>query len=186
MLEFLKINFAMLLEGMSVPFPGIIFLFSWSNIYEPTISESLYISLFLAGSYTIGSSIPYLIGEKLKYKFSALFGKNINKAFERSQNFLNKYGLFAIVFSRFFGWGNYISYIAGAMKINKKKFFLLTFIGIYPWTFSVIFLGEKFKDRLRFITSSINNINNYIYIIVIIIILLFIFLKYRTYLRLKR
>ncbi len=186
MTDLLKAALAMVTEGMSVPFPGIIFLLTWGSINSPSIGEGAAVSLLLAFSYTAGSFFPYFIGEKLGNRAAALFGKKINNAFIRGQNFMKKYGVIAVAISRPFGWGNYISYIAGAAEVDKKTYSALTFAGIYPWCLVMVLLGRKFRGNIAAVMEFINDISVYIYIIVFTAALIFALTRYRRYVKLKR
>lgn len=176
----------MLIEGMSVPFPGIIFLLTWGSVNEPDIEKIALLSIFLAVSYTLGSFIPYYIGSKIGSRALDLFGEKVNAAVLKGGKLMNKYGLIIISISRPFGWGNYVSYIAGVSNVNKLKYSLLTFSGIYPWCFVMLYLGKRFRGNISFITEYIDEYTFYIYTVVLSIIAVFAVFKYIKYKKSKK
>ncbi|MDO5707909.1 MAG: VTT domain-containing protein [Andreesenia angusta] len=185
MSDIIKIALAMLLEGMSVPFPGIILLLTWGSLHNPDLYEILLLSLFLSAVYTIGSYIPYYIGDKLGNAVIKLFGEKVRRLFNRGSDMVRRFGVIVIAISRPFGWGNYISYIAGIAKINKIKYFFLTIIGIYPWCFIMLLVGKKFSGNISIVLKYINDMMIYIYIVIFLILIIFVFLKYKKYKKLK-
>lgn len=157
MLEILKICISMLMEGLSIPFPGIIFLLSYGNVQSLSASEAAVLSVFLAASYTLGSFAPYAVGKRLGRNTLKIFGKKANRAIRKASLLINKYGLIIISVSRPFSWGNYISYIAGISKVKKIRYGILTFVGIYPWCFAVLLLGRIFRGNISYVMEYINS-----------------------------
>ena len=185
MIEIFKLIMSMFLEGTSIPFPGIVFLLTWGSVYKPETNQIAFMSIVLALSYSLASFIPYFIGRKAGSKIFTLFGEKINSAVTKGSMLMNKYGLIILCVSRPFGWGNYVSYIAGISRVNKLKYFILTFIGIYPWSFVMLMLGKRFGSNIGFVTKYIDKYTIYIYIVVIIISLVFGISKYIKYRKLK-
>ncbi len=176
-----KVIISMLIEGMSIPFPGIIFLLTWGSVNEPDIEKIALLSIFLASSYTIGSFLPYFLGAKIGSRMLSFFGEKVNAAVLKGGLLMNKYGLIIISISRPFGWGNYVSYIAGVSKVNKLKYLILTFIGIYPWCFIMLYLGKRFRGNISFVTEYIDKYTFYIYGVVIAVTVIFMLTKYNKY-----
>ncbi len=128
----------MLLEGLAIPFPGLIIIFALGNILTLEPVEIFWLAVSMSFLYSIVSFIPYIIGLKFQ---SYLEGK-LSKRLRKVQLWFQKYGEWSICFSRFFTVGNYISYIAGVSKVKPWRYWLLTFLGILPWTLSVLFLAN--------------------------------------------
>ncbi|GAG73700.1 unnamed protein product, partial [marine sediment metagenome] len=92
----------------------------------------------LAGSIggTFGSSISYGIGKGIIAPLRMLKNNNSKNSKKRSRTgeFINKYGEFSVFIAQLIGQTRtFISYPAGVLKFNFKKFVLYTFLGSAIW-----------------------------------------------------
>lgn len=129
---------AIFLEGASVPFPGIIAVLAYGGILELTLGGMAGIAAIMGIIYSLASLIPYFIGNKLEH----LLWKKIRKGLDKASRTFKRYGIWSIALSRPFGIGNYISYLAGMSNVGLTKYLLLTFMGIFPWCFAILYLGD--------------------------------------------
>lgn len=157
----------MFLEGSSLPFPGIAIVLSYGYLLSPGYVNAIFISMGMSIFYTLASLIPYFLGLKLEKKLP----KRLQKGLKKGTVFFNRYGIWSIAFSRPFGIGNYISYVAGVSKVHIMKYFLLTFLGIYPWSYIMILLGDYFNGNYEALKDYFSTYSMYGYGIVIIAIL---------------
>ncbi|WP_018661741.1 DedA family protein [Heyndrickxia acidiproducens] len=130
----------MFLEGASIPFPGIFIILSYGYVLKLTAVQIAFSAGVMSLIYTAASFIPYTIALKLQNRIPPKFQKGI----AMGQQLFNRFGVWSIALTRPFSIGNYISYAAGLCKVRKWKYFLLTFTGIYPWSFAVLFLGKSY------------------------------------------
>ncbi|MEL7565662.1 MAG: VTT domain-containing protein [Dehalobacterium sp.] len=132
----LGLYFSMVLEGSSLPFPGMVAVLAIGNILSPNLIEAFWLALGMSLAYSLASFVPYLIGIK--------FQSTVHKKFEltKVQSWFRKYGEWSICFSRPFGVGNYISYVAGMSNVNPWRYGILTFIGIFPWAYTMLLLAN--------------------------------------------
>jgi membrane protein DedA with SNARE-associated domain len=168
----------MALEGSSLPFPGIVMVLSFGYLFSPSYLDTAFIAAGMSLSYSLASLIPYFLGLKME----RLISKRLRKGLARGQQFFNKYGMWSIALSRPFGIGNYISYIAGMSKVNVMTYLLLTFMGIYPWSFVMILLGDYFNGNYEAFKEFFVTYSPYFYggiIIVITAIVLFYYKKFK-------
>jgi membrane protein DedA with SNARE-associated domain len=129
--------------------------------------------------YSMASLIPYFIGSKL----GELFQKRPKKGLQKAKDLFIRYGVWSVAMSRPFGLGNYISYVAGMSKMRLTPYFLLTFIGIFPWSFVMIVLGNYFNGSYEAFKSFYQNNSAYLYIVAAItlgMITLFFYVKYHS------
>lgn len=187
-LSFLKSIFPLLatmfLEGSSIPFPGIVMVLGFGSLERPSFNQSMIVAFFMATSYTLASFIPYAIGRKLGVKVLSIFDKRkkIKASIDKSKEIVDKYGVFTIAISRFFGWGNKISYIAGISKIRYLPYGMLTFSGIYAWSLLMVNLGKLFKGNTNAAIEIIKKYTLYMYIIVGLVVVIYfaiMLLKYK-------
>lgn len=175
---------AMFLEGSSIPFPGIVVVLGFGSLERPSFNHSLVVAFFMATTYTLASFIPYAIGRKLGIKVLSIFDKRkkIKASIDKSKEIVDKYGIFTIAISRFFGWGNKISYIAGVSKINCLSYGILTFIGIYIWSLIMVNIGKIFKGNTHLAIEMIKKYTLYMYIIVGVVVVIYfgiLLIKYK-------
>jgi membrane protein DedA with SNARE-associated domain len=131
------------LEGSSLPFPGVIMVLSFGYLFSPGYVDTAIIALGMSVCYSLASLIPYFLGRKLE----VYIPKRMKKGLKKGQLFFNRYGIWSIALSRPFGIGNYISYVAGMSKVHLVKYLALTFVGIYPWSYVMILLGDYFNGN---------------------------------------
>lgn len=181
--EFLQLLGVMSIEGSSIPFPGLIFVLTFGNVIRPTFKESIIIAAFMAGAYTLASYAPYLVGRKLGVKVLSIFDKRlrIKAAIDKSKYLINKYGIIMIAVSRWFGWGNKISYIVGISKVNPLTYGLLTFFGIFPWSLLMVNLGKIFKGNIGRVLNVIRKYSIYLYIIITAFVVIYIVISVIKY-----
>ncbi|MBO0995904.1 DedA family protein [Bacillus sp. SD088] len=156
--------FVMFLEGSSLPFPGLILVLSYGYILAPSYIQIVFIAFGMSVSYTLASFVPYYVGKKL----GGHFPKRFRKGLEKGAAYFNRYGVWSVALSRPFGIGNYISYIAGMSNVQLYKYIILTFIGIYPWSYVMIFLGNYFKGNYQAFQHFFESYSFYGYGIIII------------------
>lgn len=128
------------LEASSLPFPGALFILIYGYIMD--IGPWKLVLLAAANSviYTLFTLIPYGIGNQLE-KFSK---KRMNqKKFKKAQEWFKKYGEWSIALSRPLSIGNYISYLSGFSRVKPWRFIVLTYMGIFPWSTLLLFIGNK-------------------------------------------
>lgn len=128
------------LEASSLPFPGALFILIYGYIMD--IGPWKLVLLAAANSviYTLFTLIPYGIGNRLE-KFSK---KRMNqKKFKKAQEWFKKYGEWSIALSRPLSIGNYISYLSGFSRVKPWRFIVLTYLGIFPWSTLLLFIGNK-------------------------------------------
>ncbi|MDD2498286.1 MAG: VTT domain-containing protein [Desulfitobacteriaceae bacterium] len=132
----LGLYFSMLLEGSSLPFPGLVAILAIGNILSPNLADAFWLALGMSSAYSLASFVPYFIGLKCQCA--------LNRKFEltKVQSWFQKYGEWSICFSRPFGIGNYISYVAGMSNVNPWRYGILTFIGIFPWAYTMLLLAS--------------------------------------------
>lgn len=169
---------ALFLEGTSIPFPGILIVLAFASAARPSFKETMAIGAIMALAYTIASFIPYAIGRIFGPRVLSIFDKRkkVKASIEKGKIIVEKYGVVTMAISRFFGWGNRISYIAGISKIDYIPYSGLTFLGIYTWSVIMLNLGKIFKGDTKFILNLIEQYTIYIYIIVGIVVIIYFLL----------
>jgi membrane protein DedA with SNARE-associated domain len=151
---------AMFIEGSSLPFPGIAVVLAYGYILPVSYWNAVWIASGMSAVYCMASLIPYFIGDKLE----AMFNKRPVKGLQKAKDLFVRYGIWSVALFRPFGLGNYISYVAGMSKMKLIPYLLLTFIGIYPWSYVMILLGNYFDGSYQAFKAFYQNHGVYLYI----------------------
>jgi len=150
-LGYAGIGTLMAIESACVPLP--------SEIIMPFAGYLIAMGKFslwgvaLAGALgcVVGSILAYVIGVWGGRTFIEKYGKYIlisHHDLDVADNFFNKYGSFAIFFSRLLlVVRTFISLPAGIAKMNFTKFVIYTFLGSLPWCLGLAYLGKKLGDH---------------------------------------
>ncbi|WP_188456304.1 DedA family protein [Virgibacillus oceani] len=169
----------MLLEGSSLPFPGVILVLSFGYILSPGYLDTAFLAINMSICYSLASLIPYFLAKKLE----SFISKRLKKGLDKGRAFFNRFGVWSIALSRPLGVGNYISYIAGMSRVNVFKYFSLTLIGIYPWSYVMIMLGDYFNGSYEAFKQFFDAYSIYVYIAAGLVILGVIVFIYYTKLK---
>ena len=72
------------------------------------------------------------------------------------------------------GAGMFISYVAGMFKRRPWKYFVFSFMGIFPSSLGLLFLGKVYKNRAQEVMDAIGS--NSIHVLLGLLVFLGIFL----------
>ncbi|SRR5579883_666431 len=130
--------------------------------------QFLPLALALSLAAIIGESIGYYIGKKagetLYQRPNSRFFKR--EHLERTHAFYEKHGGKTIVLARFIPiLRTFVPVVAGAAKMDIRKFTLFNIIGGIVWVFGVLALG-------LILGKSVKNIGDYLYLVIGIVIVL--------------
>lgn len=164
----------MFLEGSSLPFPGLVLVLSYGYVLSPGYFQTSLIAGGMSIFYTLASLIPYFLGKKVQ----GLISKKMKKGLDKGISLFQRYGIWSIAISRPFGIGNYISYVAGMSKVKLFQYSLLTFVGIYPWSFIMILLGKYFKGNYEAMKEYFQQFGIYGYGILLVGLIIIAFFYY--------
>ncbi len=126
------------------------------------------LALVLWVAAVVGESAGYYIGKKAG---DTLYKRPDSRLFKRTHlarthAFYEKHGGKTIVLARFIPIiRTFVPVVAGAARMNLKKFMLFNVVGGLLWTFGVLLLGLM-------LGKSVANIGDYLYLIIGIVILL--------------
>lgn len=128
------------IEASSLPFPGALFMLIYGYIMNLGPWKLILLAAANSTVYTLFTLIPYGIGNRLE----KLSSKRMNKKkLQKAQEWFKKYGEWSIALSRPLSIGNYISYLSGFSRVKLWRFILLTYLGIFPWSMLLFFIGSR-------------------------------------------
>jgi len=173
---YVGLGLGMFLESLGIPFASAPFLI----ISSEKVGENIFTYIFsvLAGSIggTLGSSISYGIGRGIIAPFRMLKKNNSKNSKKRSRTgeFTNKYGEFSVFLAQLIGQTRtFISYPAGVLKFNFKKFVFYTFAGSALWcalTLGLISVINEFWHKYK----PLVEIHSGLAIIILFVVIVFI------------
>lgn len=102
-------------------------------------------------SYTLGR----YIGERFINKYGSWFGVGKTE-YAYMKAWIDKYGFWAIIGSKFHGMLRaFLPFIAGASKMQQKKFMLSNIVGSIIWTTGMVILGVLFVQYYEVVLQYI-------------------------------
>ncbi len=179
---------AMFAESAGVPFASaVVLLTSGPLILRGTVS---FWSIFLASTVgiTLGSIFSYflgllgsLVGNKVKSNYgrqnyySEPVHKNTKLPKSRIMQLWDRYGNFSIFMGQLWGFTRtFISYPAGAMRMNFYLFIIYTFLGGSIYSLAAIGLSIALVGTMGVTIKFLKSLANYSPLLLIILILIII------------
>lgn len=140
---------------MIFPLPGDTLLFS-TGILTDSGQFNYFLLLFVCFfASLIAGHIGYFIGTKIDREIliNNKYYKIKDEHLHKTEKFFEKYGVWAIVFSRYVPVvRSFISQLMGLLKYDKKKFLIYNAIASFIWPFVVItagmLLGKMFPNAI--------------------------------------
>ena len=143
--------FLMAVESAGIPFPSelIMPLAGWFLVEANGGGWPL---LFLAGFYgalgnLLGSWVAYWVSLKGGRPLLLKYGKYVlitRHEIERTEAWFARYGEWAVFFSRLLPVvRTFISIPAGIARMNFWKFSIYTFVGSFPWSLGLAYIGVR-------------------------------------------
>ena len=171
--SYFGVFFLMALESMVFPVPSEAVMPFAGFLVEQGEMDFWLVALAATIGSIVGSMASYWIGEHFGEKFVKRFGKYFllnEHHLKLSENFFRKYGPVAIFVCRFVpAVRHVISIPAGAAKMNKASFLLLTFFGALCWNSILLYVGVVLKQNWQ----ELLKYSSFLDIIVIVVVVCF-------------
>ncbi|MCO7175353.1 VTT domain-containing protein [Sporolactobacillus kofuensis] len=157
---YITLFFALMLELICIPIPNEALL-SYVGILSFHGQMNLILSMLSAGfGGILGATISYWIGYKLGVPFFRKYGRYIHmgpEKMERISRWYGKYGKVLLVFSFFIpGIRHIASIISGVIHLRFRSFCFFSYIGVFFWTSTFIWLGyvlgpqwDKYQGEIK-------------------------------------
>ncbi len=152
---------AMVLEGLSVPFPSALVVGLLASITPGADRLWLLVVCGTVG-YTLGALGPYFVGRTGGRKLVLKYGQRVwlNPArLELAEKWFARYGPKVVALCRPFFFGTYVSYLAGMARMPLPLFLGYTAGAIWVWTvflvFSVRYLAIKGNLLWRIVEGEV-------------------------------
>ncbi|MGI2326900.1 DedA family protein [Planococcus sp. YIM B11945] len=158
------------IEGSSLPFPGVLVVLAYGGLLKMDFLDTALVSAGMAAFYSLASLLPYYLGDKMGQRLHKKFQNGINRA----AKLFRRYGIWSIALSRPFGIGNYISYMAGMSRVGIRTYLALTFSGIFPWCFAILWLGNYFNGNYEAFQAFYHEFHFIVYSAVAFLVAVFI------------
>ncbi len=155
---------ALLLENAGVPVPGeTVLLFASFLAFDEQELKLRYIILVGIAAATLGDNIGYWIGRKggrpLLDRYSHLF-RIPSSVIQKGEALFAKRGPLAIFFARFvFGMRIIAGPMAGALKMDWRKFTIFNFLGATLWVSVISVVGYEFGEEWDDLVRIMGRVN---------------------------
>jgi membrane-associated protein len=168
--EFLWISLLIIFVecGLFFPFlPGDALLFAYGifvateriDIFPgpPLVELLIGMALMVAAGFG-GNVAGYEIGRRLGPPLYARDGRVLKKRyFEETAAFFDKHGNKALVIGRFIAFvRTYITVVAGVTRMNRRRFYVWSFVGAVLWVASIAMLGYFLGKRVPWLGDNID------------------------------
>ncbi|MBE6185387.1 VTT domain-containing protein [Heyndrickxia ginsengihumi] len=142
---------SLMLELIIIPIPNEALL-SYVGVLAFQGKMNLILSILAAGlGGIIGASISYWIGHILGVPFFKKYGRYIHmgpEKMEKMERWYTKYGKVLLIFSYMIpGIRHIASIISGVIKLPFRSFAVFSYIGVFLWTGTLIFLGYSLGPK---------------------------------------
>lgn len=132
---------------------GQIEIFDADPLLQLTVAIVLLIIAAFAGN-VVGYEIGHYAGKPL-YERDGRFLKR--KYFDQTSDFFDRHGNGALVIGRFVAFvRTFITVVAGATRMDRRRFWTWSFIGAVAWVFSITALGYFLGTRFESLGDNID------------------------------
>jgi len=106
----------------------------------------------------LGNVVGYEIGRKIGPPLYDRDGKIIKRSyFEKTSAFFERHGNKALVIGRFVPFvRTYITVVAGATKMDRRRFFVWSLVGAVAWVWSITLIGYFVGQAFPWLASNID------------------------------
>jgi len=168
----------MAIESANIPLPSeIIMPFSGFLVFKGQLNL-WWVGLAGAFGCLFGSMLSYWLGAYGGRPLIERYGKYIlisHHDLDRADRFFKKYGDATVFLSRLLPViRTYISFPAGIAKMNFPKFCAYTFLGSFPWTLGLDYLGVRLGERWESLKTYFHKFDTLIGVIIILAIVWYI------------
>ncbi len=164
---YLIVGLGTLAEGLSLPFPSLIFIIMAGAAVAAGRMSFWAVVLLASTAYTLGAIMPYYLGYNLtrltRYRVVRDILDKLPQPAIAVNNLFARHGNKIVALSRPFWIGNCVSYFAGINKMHTLKFILYTYLGILPWAIAGTYAGTIFGANTA---KALSFVANYAYLVV--------------------
>lgn len=172
---YLIVGLGTLAEGLSLPFPSVIFVVMAGAAVASGAMSFWPVVLLASTAYTVGAILPYYLGYNLlrltKYAWVQSVLDKLPQPAIAVNNLFARHGNKIVALSRPFWIGNCVSYFAGINRMHTLKFILYTYLGILPWAIAGTYAGTIFGANT---TKALGFVVDYAFIMAGVLVLVLI------------
>lgn len=143
---------------MIFPLPGDTLLFSTGILVDSGKFNYFALLFTCFTSSVLAGHIGYFLGTKMNRELlvNNKYYKIKDEHLEKTEKFFEKYGVWAIIFSRYVPVvRSFISPLLGILKYDYRRFVIYNIIASFIWTFTIItagvLLGKMFPNAIKYI-----------------------------------
>jgi len=124
----------------------------------PRWVELLIVTALLTGAAFLGNVVGYEIGRLMGPRLYARDGRFLKRTyFEQTEAFFDKHGNKALVIGRFVAFvRTFITVVAGVTRMDRRRFFVWSFVGAVLWAASLTVLGYFLGQAVPWLGHNID------------------------------
>lgn len=169
----------MTIESASIPLPSeAIMGFAGYLVYADRFSFWPAVLAGALGNVT-GSSIMYFLGKHGGHPFIEKYGRWFrisHKEIDKAETWFNKYGDFAVFIAQLLPViRTFISFPAGVLEINYKRFVFYTFTGAFLWCAALVYAGMKLGKEWENISQFLKPVQNVVIVLGVVLVGYFVY-----------
>ncbi len=178
-LSYLGLIFLMAIESANIPLPSeLIMPFAGFLVYQGKMN--IHLAAFAgATGCVIGSVVSYYLGYYGGRPFLEKYGKYIlltRHDLDLGERLFAKHGDKIAFISRILPIiRTFISFPAGVVKMNIKKFLIYSFVGSLLWSYLLVFIGEKIGSHQDVIAAYFHKFDVLIGVILVFAVVAYIY-----------
>ncbi len=146
--------------GMSMLLPGSLFVMTLGALAAFDAFKIYYVIPIAILGAVLGDNISYFLGSKFGRKLLERLKFIDVKTIKAAEDFINRHGAKSVALGRFVPFvKETIPFVAGSLRMNRKKFFLFNVLGAFGWAFmwpgtgyifaKAVISGEKWVSFLQ-------------------------------------
>ena len=173
------LGFIMFTSAIGVPFPVTPILITSGAFARLGFFELPPSAFYIFAGAVTGDAVAYFIGRFAGDWAERLAGKRFGIAWEKAQNWFNRYGAWAILLSRWLlnSLDVPINLIAGASHYDFWKYLFFVVLGRSIWIVLYGGLGYAFSSQYELITQLIERYTVWAGVALVVVISLYILLR---------
>jgi len=124
---------------------------------HPSVDLAAALALLTAAAF-LGNVVGYEIGRKIGPPLYAKDRRFLKKKyFDETEAFFDKHGNKALVIGRFVAFvRTFITVVAGVTKMDRRRFYVWSFVGAVLWVASITVLGYLLGQRVPWLRDNID------------------------------
>ena len=143
----------MAIQSACIPIPSEVILPAAGAAFGSTQGKLILLATLASLASNIGSAVAYWVGAKGGRPMVQRYGRYLllsQRDLDLADRFFLRHGSITVLLGRMLPIvRSFIAFPAGFAKMNKVRFHVYTFIGSWPWSYALLYIGVWLGDRWK-------------------------------------